>query len=83
MILKKIKKKLKEYIDKKFYEEINSRLCWKKEELTEEEYRRILYKIKYGEEIIQEYGSLEKWDKVMDKSGFKPYMYHYMKDLKE
>ena len=81
--MKSIKKKLKEYFDNKIYEEINSRSCWKKEKLTEEEYRRILYKIKYGEEIIKEYGSLEKWEKVMNRSGFKPYMYYNLKDLKE
>ena len=83
MILKNIKKIIKEYFNKKFYEEINSKSCWKKEELTEEEYRRILYKIKYSNEIIKEYGSIENWERTMKKSGFKPYMHYNLKDLLE
>lgn len=82
MKLKNIKKRIKEYFDRKFYEEINSRSCWKKETLTEEDYRRLLYVIKYGSEIVKEYGSIENWERVMEINGFKPYMYHDIEDLK-
>lgn len=78
--VKNIKNKLKEYFDKKMYENIQKMFGEPQYNLSEEEARRLLYYIKFADEIISEYGSLEKWEKVMKKSGLKPYLYYNFKE---
>ena len=41
--------------------------------LSEKDVRKLLYFIKFSDEIINEYGSLERWEKIMNKCGLKPY----------
>ena len=81
MKIENIKSKLKSYFEKKIYE--NSSRCFgTDEELSEEEVKKLLYIIDFSEEIIKEYGSIEKWEKVMKKSNMKPYLYCYNKEKK-
>ena len=81
MSVKEIKIKLKKYFEKKMYESIQEMYGEPQYDLSEEDIRRLLYVIKYGEELITEYGSIEKWKKVMRKSVFKPYLYYDFKEL--
>lgn len=81
MSVKEFKSKLKEYFDRKMYEEIQKTYGEPQYDLSEETVRRLLYVIKFSNELISEYGSIEKWEKVMKKSGFKPYLYYDFKEL--
>lgn len=49
--------------------------------LSEEDVRKLLYFIKFSDEIINEYGNLERWEKIMNKCGLKPYLYYDFKEL--
>lgn len=76
MSVKEFKSKLKEYFERKMYEEIQKTYGEPQYDLSEEDVRKLLYFIEFSDEIIKEYGSLKKWEKVMEKSGLKPYLYY-------
>ncbi len=78
--VKNIRNKLKEYFDKKMYEHIQKIFGEPQDNLSEEEVKKLLYYIKFADEINNEYGSLEKWEKVMKKSKLKPYLYYIFKE---
>ena len=80
MSVKEFKSKLKEYFDRKMYEEIQKTYGEPQYDLSEEDVRKLLYFIKFSDEIISEYGSLERWEKVLNKSGLKPYLYYDFKE---
>lgn len=80
MSVKEFKSKLKEYFDRKMYEEIQKAYGEPQYDLSEEDVRKLLYFIKFSDEIISEYGSLERWEKVLNKSGLKPYLYYDFKE---
>lgn len=80
MSVKEFKSKLKEYFDRKMYEEIQKTYGEPQYDLSEEDVRKLLYFIKFSDEIISEYGGLERWEKVLNKSGLKPYLYYDFKE---
>lgn len=79
--VKEIKVKIKNYLDRKMREEIQEMFGEPQYNLSEEDVRKLLYFIKYSDEIIAEYGSLERWEKILKKSGLKPYLYYDFKEL--
>lgn len=81
MSVKELKIKIKNYFDKKMTESIQEMFGEPQEELSEEDIRRILYIIKFSDELVAEYGSIDRWRKVMQKGGYKPYMYFDIKEL--
>ena len=80
MRVKEIKVKIKNYFDKKMNEEFQRMFGEPQYNLSEEDVRKLLYFINFSDEIISEYGSLERWEKVLNKSGLKPYLYYDFKE---
>lgn len=76
MNVKEIKIKVKNYLEKKAWEDYQKMFGEPKYDLSDEDVKKLLYFIKFSDEIISEYGSLERWEKVLNKSGFKPYLYY-------
>lgn len=81
MSAKELKVKVKNYFDKKMNEEFQRMFGEPQYNLSEKDVRKLLYFIKFSDEIISEYGSLERWEKVLNKSGLKPYLYYDFKEL--
>ena len=71
MSAKELKVKVKNYFDKKMNEEFQRMFGEPQYNLSEEDVRKLLYFIKFSDEIINEYGSLERWEKIMNKCGLK------------
>ncbi len=81
MSAKELKVKVKNYFDKKMNEEFQRMFGEPQYNLSEEDVRKLLYFIKFSDEIINEYGSLERWEKIMNKCGLEPYLYYDFKEL--
>lgn len=81
MSAKELKVKVKNYFDKKMNEEFQRMFGEPQYNLSEEDVRKLLYFIKFSDEIINEYGSLERWEKIMNKCALKPYLYYDFKEL--
>ena len=62
MSAKELKVKVKNYFDKKMNEEFQRMFGKPQYNLSEEDVRKLLYFIKFSDEIINEYGSLETID---------------------
>lgn len=71
---------IKTYIDNILTKELKKRQCFYCDDITDEDRRRLLYYIEFSDEILNEYGSYNRWKYILEKDNMKPYMYYIFKE---